>query len=73
MSDPARHPLDGSPSVPPPGKETVDYVTRDLLAELERAVLRRVERIALARGITQRAAVAFVVEDLDRPVPEYRR
>jgi len=60
-------PIGGGLSVPPPGKtEDHDYITRDIMSAIERAVMLLIERRAAAKGIGRRKAAAEVLSELSR-------
>ena len=65
-ADPARHPIDATPSVPPPKGKDYDYLTRDITGALERAVLARVERLVDATGMGRREAAMRILKEIEQ-------
>ena len=57
-------PVDDMPQPPPQSSTGVDYLTWDIMAELERAVLDKVDRVARECGGSHRTAARLVLEVL---------
>lgn len=57
-------PIDENPSPPPPSGVDINYLTQDIVAGLNRAVLDRVDAVAVQLGVGRRRAALIVMQQL---------